>query len=98
MAIALTQKGTKAMLRYPLPVWLRGQQVGDFRADPIVNDAVTVELRALGASEPVHDAQLLNDLRASNIEVGLLPNFGPAPKIKRMVFGNEKKVHLPLSA
>ena len=98
MAIALTQEGIRATPRHALPVWFRGQQVGDFRADLLVNDAVIVELKAVRALEPVHEAQLLNYLRASSIEVGLLLNFGPAPKIKRMVFGNDNKLRLRLSA
>jgi GxxExxY protein len=81
----------------PMPVWFRGGKIGDFRPDLIVGDAV-VELKAARALEPVHDAQLLNYLRASELEVGLLLNFGPAPKIKRMVFANEKKKSLRLSA
>jgi GxxExxY protein len=98
MAIALTQNGIRAARQHPLPVWFRGQQVGDFRADLVVNDSVIVELKAAHCLEPVHEARLLNYLRASNIEVGLLLNFGPTPKIKRMVFGNEKKIHLRLTA
>jgi GxxExxY protein len=81
-----------------LPVWFRGQQVGDFRADLVVNDAVIVELKAARNLESAHEAQLLNYLRASNLEVGLLLNFGPAPKIKRMVFGNERKMQLLVPA
>ncbi len=98
MAIALTQHGVKAARQCPLPVWFRGQQVGDFRADLVVGDAVIVELKAARTLEPAHEAQLLNYLRASNIEVGLLLNFGPSARVKRMVFGNEKKLHLRLSA
>jgi len=98
MAIALTQNGIKATRQHPLAVWFRGQQVGDFRADLVVGHAVIVELKAARCLEPVHEAQLLNYLRASNIEVGLLLNFGPNPKIKRMVFGNEKKIHLRIPA
>jgi GxxExxY protein len=98
MAIALTQSGMQVNRQHPLPVWLRGRQVGDFRADLVVADAVIVELKAARALEPAHEAQLLNYLRASPIEVGLLLNFGQAPKVKRMVFGNEKKLHLRLSA
>ena len=98
MAIALTQNGVKAIRQQALPVWFRGRQVGDFRADLVVSDAVIVGLKAARCLEPVHEAQLLNYLRASKIEVGLLLNFGPIPKIKRMVFANEKKFHLGLSA
>ncbi|MBZ5681841.1 MAG: GxxExxY protein [Acidobacteriia bacterium] len=98
MAIALVQKGLSVSRRNPLPVWFRGQQVGDFRADLVVNDAVIVELKAARNLESAHEAQLLNYLRASDIEVGLLLNFGPTPKIKRMVFGNERKTQLLVPA
>jgi GxxExxY protein len=83
--------------QYPLPVWFRGEQIGDFRADLIVANNVIVELKAVKALEPFHEAQLLNYLRASDLEVGLLLNFGPTPKLKRLVFANEKK-HLRPSA
>ena len=98
MLIALRQKGMTVEAQRPLAVWFRGGKIGDFRPDLIVGDAVVVELKAARALEPVHDAQLLNYLRASELEVGLLLNFGPAPKIKRMVFANENKKNLQLSA
>ena len=98
MAIALTQSGIKAVRQQPLAVWFRGQQVGDFRPDLVVNQDVIVELKAARCLEPFHEAQLLNYLRASSVEVGLLLNFGQTPKIKRMVFGNEKKIHLRIPA
>ena len=79
-------------------MWFRGEQIGDFRADLIVANTVIVELKAARALEPSHEAQLLNYLRASDLEVGLLLNFGPVPKIKRMVFANEKKKNLRPSA
>ncbi len=53
-----------------------------------------VELKAGRVLEPVHEAQLLIYGRACDVEVGLLLNFGPVPKIKRLVFGNEKKKNL----
>ncbi len=77
--------------QYPLSVRFRGEHIGDFRADLVVADNVIVELKAVKALEPFHEAQLLNYLRASDIEVGLLLNFGPSPKLKRLVFANEKK-------
>jgi GxxExxY protein len=95
--IALRQKGAMVEGQSPLPVWFRGERSGDFRADLIVGNAVIVGLTAGRDQEPIHDAQLLNYLRASELEVGLLLNFGPAPKIKRL-FANEKKKNLRLSA
>jgi len=98
MLVALRQKGAMVEGQSPLPVWFRGERIGDFRADLIVGNAVIVELKASRDLEPVHDAQLLNYLRASELEVGPLLNFGPAPKIKRLIFANEKKKNLRLSA
>lgn len=93
----LNQNGVSVKRQYPLPVWFRGEQIGDFRADLVVADNVIVELKAVKALEPFHEAQLLNYLRASDLEVGLLLNFGPAPKLRRLVFAHEKK-HLRRSA
>jgi GxxExxY protein len=93
----LKESGFAIQRQYSLPVWFRGEQIADFRADLVVADHVIVELKAVKALEPYHEAQLLNYLRASDLEVGLLLNFGPTPKLKRVVFGNERK-HLRYSA
>ena len=53
--------------------------------------AVILELKATSGIEPAHEAQLLNYLRATEIEVGLLLNFGPKPQFKRLVFDNSRK-------
>ena len=98
MLLALKQNVLTAEAQRRLPVWFRSHKIGHFRADLVVNKKVIVELKAARMLEPAHAAQLLNYLRASNIEVGLLLNFGQAPKLKRMVFGNEKKIHLRLPA
>jgi GxxExxY protein len=97
MLVALRQKGAMVEGLSPLP-GLRGESIGDFRADLVLGNAAIVELKAGRDLDPVHDAQLLNYLRASELEGGLLLNFGPAPKIKRLVFANEKKRNLRLSA
>ena len=65
--------------------------VGDFKADILVEGAVILELKAGRALEPVHEAQLLNYLRATDIEVGLLMNFGVKPQFKRLAFDNDRK-------
>jgi len=87
----MQRKGLAVKRQHPLPVWFRGEVIGDFRADVIVEDCVIVELKAAKALDASHEAQLLNYLRASQLEVGLLLNFGPAPKIRRLAFSNEYK-------
>jgi GxxExxY protein len=67
----------------------------------IVGGVVLVELKACRALESAHEAQLLHYLRSTEIEVGLLLNFGPRPQVKRLAFENERKkisVHLRKSA
>ena len=98
MLVVLRPKSMTVEAQRSLPVWFRGENIGDFRPDLIVGNAVVAELKAARVLEPIHEAQLLNYLRASELEVGLLLNFGPAPKIKRMVFANERKKNLRLSA
>src|SRR5260370_3374545 len=98
MLVALRQKGAMVEGRSPLPVWFRGERIGDFRADLIVGNAVIVELKAGRDLEPVHDAQLLNYLRPCDLEVGLLLNFGPAPKINLLLFPTKKTQNLRLSS
>ncbi|MBZ5682287.1 MAG: GxxExxY protein [Acidobacteriia bacterium] len=74
-----------------VPVWFHGQQIGEFRADLLVDRKVIVELKTGRDIEPGWEEQLLNDLRATEIEVGLLFNFGPNAQFRRYVFENPKK-------
>ena len=82
-AITLASAGLRHQRQVPVPVWFRGTQIGDFRADFIVEEVVLLELKAARALEPAHDAQLLNYLRATNLEIGLLLNFGAKPQFRR---------------
>jgi GxxExxY protein len=88
---ALKSAGLEVLRQVMIPVWFRGEQIGKFCADLLVEAAVLVELKAARGLEPAFEAQLLNYLRATNIEVGLLLNFGPRPGIRRLVFANERK-------
>ena len=72
-------------------VWFRSQQVGDFRADMRVDGKVLLEIKAARAIDQAHEKQLLNYLRATDIEVGLLLNFGVKPQFRRLVYENERK-------
>ena len=72
-------------------VWFRGQCVGRYRADVLVEELVILEMKATRTLEPSHEAQLLNSLKATTIEVGFVLNFGPRPQFKRMAFSNARK-------
>lgn len=89
--IALTSKGISALRKIEVPVWFRGQKVGDFEADMLVEKCVLLELKAGRALDASHEAQLLNYLRATEIEVGMLFSFGLKPEFKRMAYDNARK-------
>lgn len=95
MLLALRAAGMSAVGKVKLPVFFRGQAVGDFEADILVERAVILELKAAEALAPEHESQLLNYLKASAVEVGLLLNFGPRPRLKRMAFSNDRKRSRP---
>jgi len=74
-----------------LDVYYKNKKVGEYFADIIVNQKVIIELKAAESIIPEHQAQLLNYLKATQIEVGLLLNFGKTPQIKRELFQNQYK-------
>jgi GxxExxY protein len=90
-AIALVEAGIKAVQQAPIAVYFRGRQVGDYRCDLLVEDKVILELKAVKAITQEHQAQALHYLRATEIEVALILNFGEKPDFKRLVFDNERK-------
>lgn len=65
--------------------------IGEYYADLVIERKVIVELKAVPQLMPYHDAQLLNYLRATEFEVGLLLNFGPKPTHRRKAYDNERK-------
>jgi GxxExxY protein len=89
--IALKARGLTVLRQIEVPVWFRGRKVGDFTADMLVDKCVLLELKAGRALDHAHEAQLLNYLRATEIEVGMLFSFGLKPEFKRMAFDNERK-------
>jgi GxxExxY protein len=91
LAIALREKNFEVCQQVAIPVWFRGVQVGDFDADIMVDRTLLLELKAARAIDPAHLAQLLNYLKATEIEVGFLLNFGPKAEFKRLVFDNVRK-------
>jgi len=91
LEIALSSLGLKVCRQIQIPVWFRGKPVGDFTADMLIEDCVLLELKAARGLDSSHQAQLLNYLRATEIEVGLLLNFGLKPEFKRLIFDNPRK-------
>lgn len=91
MVIALNQSGLRAIREVPVPVWFRGKKIGQYFADMVVDNTVLLELKAARSLESAHEAQLLHYLRATEIEVGLLLNFGLRPQFRRLLFDNDRK-------
>ena len=89
--MVLTGYGLSVERQKDISVFFRGKEVGDFKADLIVNQKIILELKAVSAFNPAHEAQLINYLKATNIEVGLLLNFGKKPEFKRFVYDNKRK-------
>ncbi|HWO02646.1 MAG TPA: GxxExxY protein [Blastocatellia bacterium] len=80
----------------PVKVYYLGRQVGDYYADLIVEGLVIIELKCGEALCEANESQLLNYLKATDLEVGLLLNFGPKAAFRRKIFTNEKKHHRQL--
>jgi len=89
--IALREAGLTADPQVPVLVWFRNRKVGDFRADLRVESSVLLELKSARVLEGAHGAQLLHCLMSTEIETGLLLNFGSRPQFRRPLFDNERK-------
>jgi GxxExxY protein len=95
LAVALRQAGLRYRREVLLEVVFRGGTAGSFRADLLVEETVVVEAKAARAIDPAHESQLLNNIRASRFEVGLLLNFGRQPKFRRMVYSAQPQWAVP---
>jgi GxxExxY protein len=91
LLIALREKGLAAEQEVATAVYFRGNKVGDFKADLVVNGSILIELKTAETLSPAHEAQVLNYLRATSLELGLLFNFGPKPQVRRLLFDNDRK-------
>jgi GxxExxY protein len=86
MLVELKSKGLHCVSQQPIPVFYRGNTVGEYFADILVENEVIIELKAATSLMEAHECQLINYLKATEIEVGLLLNFGPKPQFKRKIF------------
>ncbi len=94
MAIELRRMGLQVEQQAKIDVYYEGEIVGEYFADLLVEGKVIVELKAAQAIGADNEAQLLNYLRATPYEVGLLLNFGPKPDFCRKAFDNERKTSM----
>ena len=89
MLIELRKLGLKCSNQLPIKVYYENQMVGDYTADILVEELVVVELKAIETLAPIHETILVNYLKGTELEVGLLLNFGPKPQYRRKVLTNE---------
>ncbi len=89
LLIELRKLGLECSNQLPINVYYENQVVGDYVADILVEELVVVELKAIEKIAPIHEAVLVNYLKGTGLEVGLLLNFGPIPQYKRRVLTKE---------
>jgi GxxExxY protein len=90
LLIELKKRSLNVQDELPIHVYYDGQVIGEYFADIIVNELVILEIKAAKTLAAEHEAQLLNYLKATPYEVGLLLNFGPKPETKRRSFDNNR--------
>jgi len=89
--IALRQIGMEVDEQAPIKVYFRGQMVGEYFADMIINKVILLELKAVEHIVDEHGAQLLSYLKSTDVEVGYIMNFGKSAEFKRKVLDNDRK-------
>lgn len=94
MMLELIEKGMLAQKQNPIKVHYKEKLIGEYFADIIVEGKVIIELKAAEAIVQEHELQLINYLKATEIEIGLLLNFGKKPEIERKIFTNDRKINL----
>ena len=87
----MKKQGLVCEKQKPIKVYYDEIQVGEYYADIIVNECIIIELKAAESLAEEHEFQLINYLKATDIEVGLVLNFGKNPQFKRKIFTNNKK-------
>lgn len=91
LVFGLETRGFQVQTQLPIKVHYNGREVGEYFADVIVENIVIIEIKTANTIDKAHESQLLNYLKATEIEVGLILNFGQKPEYRRKVFANQKK-------
>lgn len=85
----LLSLGLDCKVQYPIQVYYEGHIVGEYVADMLVNNHIILELKSVEALSQSHEFQLINYLKATKVEIGLLLNFGEKAQVKRKIFKNK---------
>jgi len=93
MMMELPKLGLDCKNQFPIKVYYDEKPIGDYYADIVVNDLIIIELKAAESLCEEHECQLINYLKATELEVGILFNFGKEPQFKRKVLTKEFKNH-----
>lgn len=91
LSIELRTRGLQVEKQKQIKVYYRGNEVGEYYADLVVNDLIILKLKAAECLVKEFESQLINYLRGTNIEVGILLNFGRNPEFIRKVYQNSRK-------
>ena len=97
MYFELKSLGFQVEPQKQIKVYFKNQLVGEYYADLLIENKIIIELKACELLMNVHLAQLMNYLKATNIEVGLVLNFGEEPEFKRIIFTNDRKINKKIS-
>jgi len=92
LAHELIKRGYHIQQQAPIEVFYDGLRVGQYFSDLMFNESVIVELKVAEGIAEEHEAQLLNYLKATEIDVGLLLNFGPKPQVKRKIYETARRI------
>lgn len=87
----LQKRGFKCLPQHRIDVYYQEKVVGKYVADIVVNDTIILELKAVDSLCQSHELQLINYLKATRMEIGLLLNFGEHPQVKRKIYTNDRK-------
>lgn len=91
LCFALLDCGLKCETKKDIHVYHDGRMLGNYRADLVVEDSIILELKTCEEIDPAHEAQLINYLKATDIKVGYLLNFGKKATFKRKIYSNDRK-------
>jgi len=90
LKIEFKKQGLKVIYQMPIKVYYEKEIIGEYYSDFCIENKIIVELKALDKLSETHEAQLINYLKATGFEVGLLLNFGLEPQFKRKIFTHNK--------